>query len=71
VPAVEAAGHTSDVDVEQELLDRAAGGDCLPDVPLPDITLPDFPVPEVPHPNVHLANDTLPVVHPGGSVREE
>jgi len=36
----EAAGNTSDVDVNQQLLIESAGGDSLPDIPLPDIPLP-------------------------------
>jgi hypothetical protein len=36
----EAAGHTSDVDVDQQLLIESAGGDSLPDVPHPDVPLP-------------------------------
>jgi len=44
----EAAGNTSDVDVEQQLLGESAGGDSLPDVPLPDVPLPDVPLPDVP-----------------------
>jgi len=32
----EAAGNTSDVDVDQQLLIESAGGDSLPDVPLPE-----------------------------------
>jgi len=35
----EAAGNTSDVDVDQQLLGELARGDCLPDVPLPDAPL--------------------------------
>jgi hypothetical protein len=42
----EAAGNTSDVDVEQQLLGESAGGDSHPDVPLPDFPLPDVPFPE-------------------------
>jgi hypothetical protein len=37
----EAAGNTSDVDVDQQLLIESAGGDSLPNVPLPDVPLPD------------------------------
>jgi len=37
----EAAGNTSDVDVDQQLLIESAGGDSLPDVPLPDVPLPE------------------------------
>ena len=37
----EAAGNTSDVDVDQQLLIESAGGDSLPDVPLPDVSLPE------------------------------
>jgi len=35
-----AAGNTSDVDVDQQLLIESAGGDSLPDVPLHDVPLP-------------------------------
>jgi len=37
----EAAGNTSDVDVDQQLLIELEGGDSLPDVPLPDVPLPE------------------------------
>ena len=37
----EAAGNTSDLDVDQQLLIESAGGDSLPDVPLPDVPLPE------------------------------
>jgi len=37
----EAAGNTSDVDVNQQLLIESAGGDSLSDVPLPDVPLPE------------------------------
>jgi len=37
----EAAGNTSDVDVDQQLLHESAGGDRLPDVSLPDAPLPE------------------------------
>jgi len=36
----EAAGNTSDVDVDQSLLGQSAGGNSLPEVPLPDVPLP-------------------------------
>jgi len=39
--AAEAAGNTSDVDVDQQLLSTSAGGDSLPNVPLPDVPLPE------------------------------
>ena len=42
----EGAGNTSDVDVDQELLGKSAGGGSLPDHPLPDVPLPDVPFPE-------------------------
>jgi len=35
----EAAGNTLDVDVNQQLLGKSAGGHSLPDVPLPDVHL--------------------------------
>jgi hypothetical protein len=67
----EAAGNTSDVNVEKQLLSESAGGDGLPDGPLPDVPLAvvhlaDVPLPDVPHPGV-----PLPEQHPDGSVGEE
>jgi len=72
----EAAGNTSDVDVEQQLLGESPGGDSLPDVPLPDVTLPDVPLPHVPLPDVPLLDVPLPdvplpEVRPDGLVGEE
>ena len=61
----EAAGNTSDVDVDQQLLGELAGGDSLPDVPLPDVPLPDVTLPHVP-----LRDVPLPEVHPEGLVGE-
>jgi hypothetical protein len=57
----EAAGNTSDVDVEQQLLSEWAGGDGHPNVPLPNVPLPDVPLPDVPRHEVG----------PDGSVGEE
>ena len=37
----EAAGNTSDEDVDQQLLIESAGGDSLTNVPLPDVPLPE------------------------------
>jgi len=37
----QAAGNTSDVDVDQQLMIELAGGDSLPDVPLLDVPLPE------------------------------
>jgi len=72
----EAAGNTSDVDVEQQLLGESAGGDGhpdgpLPDVLLPDVPLPDVPLPDVPLPDVPLPDVPLPEARPDGSVGEE
>jgi len=72
----EAAGNTSDVDVEQQLLGELAGGNSLPDVPLPDVplpdvALPDVPLPDVPLPDVPLPDVPLPEARPDGSVGEE
>jgi len=72
----EAAGNTSDVDMEQQLLGESAGGDSLPDVPLLDVPLPDVPLPDVPLPDVSLPDVPLPAVplpeaHLDGSVGEE
>jgi hypothetical protein len=39
-PQAEAAGNTSAVDVDQQLLIKSAGGNCRPDVPLP-VARPD------------------------------
>jgi len=57
----EAAGKTSDVDLNQQLLIELAGGDGLTDVPVRDVPLYDVPVPDVP----------LPKVCPDGSVGEK
>jgi len=59
----EAAGNTSDVDVDQQLLGESAGGNSLPDVPLPniplhDILLPDVPLPEA-HPDVSVGDELI------------
>jgi hypothetical protein len=72
----EAAGNTSHVDVEQQLLGQSAGGNSLPDVPLPDVPLldvplPDVPLSDVPLPNVPLPDVTLPEARPAGLVGEE
>ena len=50
----EAAGNTLDVAVEQQLIGKSAGGDCLPDVPLMDVPHPDVSLPHVPLPDVPL-----------------
>jgi len=62
----EAAGNTSDVDVDQQLLIESAGGDSLPNVPLPDVPLRDVPLPDVPLPDV-----PYPEARPDGSLGEE
>jgi len=72
----EAAGNTSDVDVEQQLLSESAGGaglpgSPLPDVPLPDVPLPDIPLPDVPLSDFPLPDESLPEARPDGSVGEE
>jgi len=66
----EAAGNTSDVDVDQQLLIESAGGNNLPDIPLPDVSLPDVPVPDVPLPDVPLPDVPLPEASPDGLVGE-
>jgi hypothetical protein len=48
----EAAGNTSDVDVEQQLLGEVVAGDGLPNGPLPDVPVPDVPLPDVRLPDV-------------------
>ena len=72
----EAAGTTSNVDVEQQLLSTLAGGDSLPDVPLPDVPLLDVPLPAVPLPvfpipDVPLPDVLLPEARPDALVGEE
>jgi len=67
----EAAGNTSDVNVEQQLLGESAGGDSLPDGPLPDVPLPDVPLPDVPLPDVPLLDGPLHEACPDGPVGEE
>jgi hypothetical protein len=67
----EEARNTSDVDVEQKLLGKSAGGDGLPDGPLPDVPLPDVTLPHVPLPAVPLPDVPHPDEHPVGSVGEE
>jgi hypothetical protein len=72
----EAAGNTSDVNVDQQLLIESAGGASLPDVPLPAVSLPDVPLPDVPHPDVPLPDVRLhavppPVARPDVSVDDD
>jgi hypothetical protein len=67
----EAAGNSSDVDVDQQLVGKLACGDSLPDVPLPDIPLPDVPLAHVPLPDVPLPNVRLPGVSLDGLVGKE
>ena len=76
-----AAGNTSDVDVDQQLLIESAGVNSLPDlpftdislpnVPLPDVALLDVPLPVVPLPDVPLPDVPLPDARPDGSVGEK
>jgi len=66
----EAAGNTPDVDVEQQLLGKSAGGDSvrdvlLPNIPVEDVALPHVPLPDFPHSDVPLTE-----AHPDGSVGE-
>ena len=56
-----AAGNTSGVYVDQQLLIESVSGDSLSDVPLPNVPLPDVPLPDVP----------FPEARPDGSVGEE
>jgi len=67
----EAAGNTSAVDVDQQLVIESAGGDSLPGVPLPDVSLPDIPLPNVPLPNVPIPYVRLPEVRLDGLVCED
>jgi len=62
----QAAGNTQDVDVDQQLLGKSAGGDSLPDVSHPVVPLLDVPLPDVtPH------DGLLPEPRPDGSLGEE
>jgi hypothetical protein len=72
----EAAGNTSAVDVEQQLLGDSGGGDGVPDghlrdVPLADVPLADVPLPDVPFADVPLPDVTLPEARAYDSVGEE
>jgi len=58
----EAAGNTSDVNVEQHLVGDPAGGDSLPEDPVPDDHLPNHPLPVLPLPDVLLPDVPLPDV---------
>ena len=62
----ESGGNMSDVDVEQQLLGKWAGGDSIPDVRLPDVPLPNVPLPNVALPDVPLHEE-----RPDGSVGEQ
>jgi len=57
----EAAGNTADVDVDQQLLIKSAGGDSLPIGPLNNVPVPDVPLGDVP----------LYKARPDGSLGEE
>jgi hypothetical protein len=46
----EAAKNTSNVDVDQQVLGKSAGGEGLPYIPLPDTPLPNILLPNVPLP---------------------
>jgi len=67
----EAAGNTSDVDVDLLLLGESAGGNSFPDVPLPDVPHPDVPLPDVPHPDVSLPDVRPPEASPDGPVDDK
>jgi len=66
-----AAGNTSDVDVEHQVLGESARGDSLPDVPILDVPLLDVPLPDVPLRDVPLRDVPLPEVRLQASVGEE
>jgi len=67
----EAAGNTSDVDVDQQLLIESGGGDSFPDILLPDISLPDVSLPDVPLHDVPLPDVPLPEAYLDSSVGGE
>jgi hypothetical protein len=62
----EAAGNTSDVNLDQQLLIPSPGGDSLLEFPFPNVSLADIPLP-----NVLLSNVPLPEARPEGSVCKE
>jgi hypothetical protein len=67
----EAAGNTSDVNVEQQLLGESGGGDSLPNVCLPDIPLPDVSLPDALLTDISVPDVLFPEAWPDGSVGEE
>jgi len=50
-----AAGNTSDVDVDQQVLIESACGNSLSDVALLDVSLPDVSLPDVPLRHARMA----------------
>lgn len=60
---IEAGGNTSDVGVQQQLLDESSGVDWLPNIPHPDVLHPDIPLLNVPVPDIPLPVVPLPDVH--------
>ena len=72
----EAAGNSSDVDVEWQFLGELAGGDSLPDVrlhdvPLTDVPLTDLPLTDVPLTDIPLNDVPRPEALLDASVGEE
>jgi hypothetical protein len=67
----EAAGNTTEVDVEQQLLGELANGDGLPDGPVPDVPHLDVPLLDGPCPDVPLPDVPFPEARPDGSVGKE
>jgi len=67
---VEAAGNTTDVDVDQQLEIESAGGDSLTDVPLSNVPLLDISLPYVLLPDVVLPDVSLAEACPDSSASE-
>jgi len=67
----DAAGNTSDVDVDQQLLGESAGGDSLPDVPLQHVPFPHVPLPDVSLLDVPVPDGPLTEARLDGSLGEE
>jgi hypothetical protein len=66
-----AAGNTSDVDLDQQLLIELASDRSLPDVPPPNVLLSDVPLSHVPVPDVPSHDVVLPGACPDRFVGEE
>jgi len=60
LPEADAAGNTSDGDLDQQRLIKSAGSDSLPNVPLPNVPLSDICLADVPLSDITLPDIPLP-----------